>query len=116
MSLHPIPEQWRKAVCAVLRTADRRLIIYTDDASKRFEATIPDAFPYELRESFRAHLESNACVGCPVTMSKPSGATWEFFFNFRNQKLYGKILLRPDAKSIVIFSAHTPLKPTLSCE
>jgi len=116
MSLQTIPEQWRKAVCVVLRTADRRFISYTNDALRRFEASIPDAFPNELQEALHAHLESNACAGCPVTMSKPSGATWEFFFNFRNQKLYGKILLRPDAKSIVIFSAHTPLKPTLSCE
>lgn len=116
MSLQPITEQWRTNVCAILRTADPKLIQYTADALYRFEAAFPDAFRGELEDAFRAHLQSNSCTGCPVIMAKPAGTTWEFYFTFRTQKLYGKILLRSDLRSIIIFSAHPPLKPRLSCE
>jgi hypothetical protein len=44
------------------------------------------------------------------------GETWEFFFTFEGKPAYGKILITKDRKRIVIFSAHKPLKATLSCE
>lgn len=54
--------------------------------------------------------------GCPVQMKSPPGETWEFYFTFRRHRLYGKILLRPDRKGVVIFSGHPPLRPKLFCE
>lgn len=55
-------------------------------------------------------------MGCCCHMDTPPGETYEFYFHFKGQQLYGKILLRADRKRIVIFSAHRPLKPKLSCE
>lgn len=49
-------------------------------------------------------------------MAAPPGETYEFFFSFLGERFYGKILLRPDRKRVVIFSAHRPLKIKLSCE
>lgn len=49
-------------------------------------------------------------------MKKPAGTTCEFMFHLIQRESYGKILLTTDQKSIVIFSAHLPLKPKLSCE
>jgi len=46
----------------------------------------------------------------------PVGETYEFYFPFHRTQFYGKILLRPDLERVVIFSAHRPLKPKLSCE
>lgn len=116
MSLQPIPVTWCIAVYTVLRTSDARAIRYTGDAWARFEATFPDAFRPELQGAYMAALRAGTLLGCPVQMNNPPGETWEFYFSFRGQRLYGKILLRPDRKGVVIFSAHPPLKPKLSCE
>jgi hypothetical protein len=49
-------------------------------------------------------------------MDYPVGETYEFFFTFRDEEAYGKILLRPRDNGIVIFSAHIPLKEKLDCD
>lgn len=61
-------------------------------------------------------LALSTATGCPVQMDHPPGVTWDFYFTFQKQKLYGKILLRTDAKRVVIFSTHHPDKPKLRCE
>lgn len=71
---------------------------------------------YEVYQPCRKFLLSGAPIGCPVNMATPPGETYEFYFDFLGEKFYGKILLRPDRKKIVIFSAHRPLKKLLSCE
>lgn len=116
MSLQSIPAEWCNAVYTVIRTSDSRAIRYTADAWARFEATFPDAFRSELQGAFMAVLRPCNLQGCPVQMNSPPGETWEFYFTFRRHRLYGKILLRPDRKSVVIFSAHPPRKPKLFCE
>lgn len=112
-----IPEQWRTDVCAILQTeATGRLIEWTDDATKRFEASYLEAWTYEMYDSFRAYLDGPNPTGCPKTMDSPPGETYEFFFTFKGQKSYGKILLRTDRKAVVIFSAHCALKDKLDCD
>jgi hypothetical protein len=117
MAQEVIPEPWRKDVCAILATeATGTLIEWKIDAERRYQAT-PDAlWNYEVYKPFIDFLSSPAPTGCHVTMDTPPGETYEFYFTFKGQRLYGKILLRTDRKRIVIFSAHTPLKPKLSCE
>lgn len=126
MAQQPIPEKWRKEVCAVLETEDGRLIEWKIDAEIRYEADATAAkmragdtdaaWRYEVYQPFRKFLSSPNPTGCLVNMETPPGETYEFLFDFLGEKFYGKILLRPDRKKIVIFSAHRPLKKLLSCE
>jgi hypothetical protein len=126
MAQQDIPAQWRKDVCAVLATEDVRWIEWTYDARVRYEAdataakmragdTDP-AWPNEVYAPFRNFLSSTRPTGCPIHMGSPPGETHEFLFDFLNEKFYGKILLRPDRKKVVVFSAHRPLKKGLSCD
>jgi len=126
MAQQEIPAQWRKDVCAVLETEDGRRIEWKIDAEQRYEADAtaakmragdPDAvWRHEVYQPFRKFLSAGVPTGCPVNMAVPPGETYEFYFDFLGEKFYGKILLRPDRKKIVIFSAHRPLKKWLSCE
>jgi hypothetical protein len=126
MAQIPIPEPWRKAVCAVLATEARNLIDWTIDAAKDYDADAtatkmraddPDpAWQNEVYGPFRDALSNPSITGCPVTMASPPGETYEFYFKFKHEWYYGKILLRPDKKQIVIFSAHRPRKAKLICE
>jgi|SRR5579859_791720 len=117
MAQQVIPESWRKDVCAILATeATGILIEWTIDAEMRYQATPGALWNYEVYQPFIDYLSSSSPTGCPATMDKPPGETHEFYFTFKGQRLYGKILLRTDRKRIVIFSAHPPLKARLSCE
>lgn len=112
-----IPHQWRTQVCAILETeATGKLIEWTDDATNRFEASFLDAWPYQLYQAFRSYLTGPNPTGCLKTMTTPVGETYEFFFMFKDEKTYGKILLRTDGQRVVIFSAHMPLKDKLDCD
>lgn len=127
MAQQPILEQWRKEVCAILKTeATDRLIEWTGDAEQDYEADATatkmrkgdfDPVWYnEVYEPFRKFLSSPNPTGCLVTMATPPGETYEFFFDFLGEQYYGKILLRKDRKRVMIFSAHRPRKATLSCD
>lgn len=112
-----IPAPWRQTVCKILQTGKAgREIIWTADASQRFEGDFIGAWLYEAHDDFRRHLSRPVVTGCPITMVKPAGTTYEFMFHLKQRESYGKIILTTDQKSIVIFSAHLPLKPKLSCE
>lgn len=111
-----IPEQWRTTVCAILKAEDNNLIRWDPTGRKRYEATPGCHWAYEAHEAFRGFLSQPHPTGCHVTMNEPPGETYEFYFQFKGQQFYGKILLRTDRKRIVIFSAHQPLKARLSCE
>lgn len=117
MAQEEIPNSWRRAVCAILKTEETgNLIRWTEDAARRYDATPKADWQYEVYQPFIDYLSSPHPAGCLVTMESPPGETYEFYFTFKGQKLYGKILLRTDRKRIVVFSAHRPLKPKLSCE
>lgn len=112
-----IPESWRTHVCAILKTeATGEFIEWTDDATKRFEASYLEAWPHEMYDAFRSYLSKSNPTGCPKNMDYPVGETYEFLFAFKGEEAYGKILLRPGAQGIVILSAHIPLKEKLSCD
>ncbi len=116
MSLQPIPEQWRKNVCAILKTENPRLIKYDPIGWLRFQADFPTCFAYQIQDSFRKYLESDSAHGRQIMMNPPApaGTTWEFFFPFQKETIYGKILLKSDSSLIMVFSAHRPLKPIRS--
>jgi hypothetical protein len=117
MAQIPIPEQWRKQVCAILETGETgRLIEWKDDAAKRFEASYLGAWPYETYDAFLSYFRKSNPTGCPKAMDHPVGETYEFLFTFKGEEAYGKILLRPNGKGVVIFSAHRPLKNKLDCD
>jgi len=118
MPLQLIPSDWLLPVCAILATEDTNLIQWTHDCRNRFDADFlfAEAWPYEVYRPLLGALSSPDASGCPVNMDHPAGTTWEFYFSFKNRRSYGKILLRPDHQQIVLFSAHLPLKPKLSCE
>ncbi|ACB73819.1 hypothetical protein [Opitutus terrae] len=115
MGLQPIPTAWRQKVCAALRQGSRAAR-FTAEGGQRWQNEFPDAFRYELDEALLQFLFAPSAHGCPVTMDHPPGETWEFFFRFRDEKLYGKLLLKKsDGKSVIIFSAHRPDRPRLRC-
>jgi hypothetical protein len=112
-----IPEPWRKQVCAILASeATGTLIEWTNDAERGFEQSFYDAWPNQLYAAFEAYLSGSHPTGCTIKMKTPAGETYEFLFPFKGRRAYGKILLRNDRTRIVVFSAHTPEKPKLSCE
>ncbi len=115
MGLQPIPTSWCKAVCAALKQGSQTAR-FTEEGGQLWQSEFPDAFRYELDEAFIRALSSPTVVGCPVSMDRPPGDTWEFFFQFRNKILYGKILLKTDQKQAIVFSAHRPKKSKLRCE
>jgi hypothetical protein len=112
-----IPKPWRERVCAILATEDTGgLIRWTGDAERRYQAIPGCPWAYEVYQPLKDFLCQPHATGCPVTLDSPAGETYEFFFPFSGQNLYGKMLLRTDGKSLVIFSAHVPAKANLSCE
>jgi hypothetical protein len=117
MPLQVIPEDWKKAACAVLRHGDTdRTIRWTLDASQRFLASPDVLSQYEAYDALFEFLSQPVCQGCRLKMEKPPGATYEFLLSFRGETFYGKLLLFPDRKSVLIFSCHRALKQKLSCQ
>ena len=118
MAQQEIPEAWRKEVCAVLKNGRTGSEIgWTEDAGKRYGSDFLNSWQNELYPALIKHFEGPpAPTGCVTNMTKPPGETYEFFFQFKSVKTYGKVLLHTSRKKVMIFSAHRPLKPKLSCE
>jgi len=116
MAQQQIPESWRKAVSAILATGGLKQIIWDPTGRARYEADFYPDWPYEVYSSFRDYLGQANPTGCQILMDHPPGETWEFLFVHKGRTAYGKILLTKDGRRILIFSAHRPLKPGLSCE
>jgi len=113
MGLQEIPPAWRAAVCAALR---RQRVQFTHDARKRWQRSFPGSWRYDLDQALLSTLSATQVAGCPVTMERPAGETWEFFFELQGRKAYGKLLLSTDRQTVVVFSAHRPEKTKLRCE
>ena len=109
----PIDPAWRKTVVALLRAQSSQSIKWEPTGEKRFQADYPDKWRYDAYDAFIAYLESADPRGYEVQMDHPQGTTWEFLFPFDGKSAYGKILLTPDGKKLVIFSAHRPLREKL---
>jgi hypothetical protein len=117
MPLIDLPAAWCRDVVNVLDTgATGREIRWTIDSAQDYESDFCYAFQNEVYPDIAAYLRGHQPRGCPKRMEKPPGETYEFFFTFKGRQAYGKVLLRPDHKNIVVFSAHLPRRPRLSCE
>jgi hypothetical protein len=117
MAQSEIPPAWRSAVTLILKTGKKgKEIIWTGDSEQDFEESFLGAWLYEAHDAIRTFLSGASPSGCSVVMDRPAGTTFEFYFLFKGRKAYGKVLLKTDGKSVVIFSAHLPRKPKLSCE
>ena len=111
-----IPKPWRETVCAILASGEKSLIHWDLLGRIRYEATPGCHWTYEAQDAFTDFLSLPNPTGCRVLTMETPGETYDFFFQFKGQKFYGKILLRTDRKRIIIFSAHLPLKEKLFCE
>ena len=118
MAQQQLPDAWRKAVCAILKTGRTdREILWTVDSKTRFQNDFNTAFQNEVYPALINHLQGPAVpTGCHVTMEKPPGETYEFYFRFKASTTYGKVMLHTNRKLITIFSAHFPTKNKLRCE
>lgn len=117
MSLQAIPESWRRTVARILRRGDRKWIRSTDDFWNRYSADFPNAWKNDVESAIANELERNATQGCLVPMNPPpAGTTWEFYSIFDNERIYTKVLLTNDQKTVWLFSAHRPLQAKLRCE
>jgi len=116
MAQQEIPAQWRNDVCAILASGDKSLIHWDPLGRKRYEATPGCHWTYEAQDAFGYFLSQPCPTGCHVLTMETPGETYDFFFQFKGQKFYGKILLRTDRRRIILFSAHPPLKEKLFCE
>lgn len=104
-----IPDNWKKAVTAILDKGLERVKI-TLRAQQNFEELFPDTFNYNLIEVFADALRIPDLSGNKIEGMSPKGETYEFIFEYRRKLVYGKVCLREDGKLVVIFSAHRPLK------
>jgi hypothetical protein len=101
-------QQWIQAVCACLRSENKRYIIVRERARKDWESLFLDGFLNDLYPAIARALNSPGLEAkCIEGMEEP-GETYAFFFFHRNQKLYGKLCLQPDGRVIIIYSAHRP--------
>ncbi|GEM_PF-380826 len=108
----PIPEAWRKAVCAILHSGDRDRIDLKRRAWDEWNSVTNHAFQYELFNALEDALSNAEVEGKRHEMDEP-GETYAFFFFHNGRRLYSKICLCPDGTVIIIYSAHPPNKETL---
>ena len=110
MASERIPERWREAVIAVLRSADRSKIKITKRAYDEFFAQFPDLWRYDLYAFLAQSLSDPNLVGRIVHDLKPPGEAYEFICTCRGEPVYVKIDLVNEGQSVVIVSAHRPTK------
>ena len=105
-----IPVEWRRRVCDILRTRDGRRILVVIRARHEWEAAFPASFAFELYKALLDALEVDGVTGKRVTGMAPPGEVWAFGFEHGGQRLYGKVNLLEGRLSIMVYSAHRPLK------
>jgi len=72
----------------------------------------PNAFLYQLFVTLEDTLSQPEVYGSEKKMDE-DGIAYAFYFTFEEQKMYAKVLLHPDGKVIIIYSAHRPQKEKL---
>lgn len=105
-----IPDDWKMVVIQILEEGDPDRIEMTKNAFQGFQALFPGGFACEAYDAFIDALSSSDIEGNRMTGMHPPGATYEFIFDYRRKKVYGKICLVSDHVSIRIISAHRPSK------
>ena len=104
-----IPEDWKRKVCAILKSGDDAIIDVTLRAQRDWYSLFPLLFPHDLYQVLALALERHGLAGKRVSMNEP-GEVYAFLFSHESIPLYGKINLRPDGTAVIIYSAHRPLK------
>ena len=102
------------ALCSKTDPMESRF--WKKDAALRFEADALGSWPRDATDAIKEFLSTKTPLGCLVPMDDPPGTTYEFIFRFTGRDFYGKILLVEDLSSVIVFSAHRPLKPKLRCD
>ena len=110
MDEEEIPVEWRRCVCEILRSRDGRRIVVVGRARHEWEAAFPNSFSFDLYNALLDALEVDGVTGKRVTGMVPPGEVWAFWFTHQGQRLYGKVNLLEDKLSIMVYSAHRPLK------
>jgi len=106
----PIPTDWRTQVVAVQQAGDKDRIQSTTESDTDWRHTFPNAWDYQRPEAMAKALSTDGITGRHVTDMVPQCDAYEFFFNFDERKVLGKIGLRPNGILIIIFSSHIPRK------
>jgi hypothetical protein len=106
----PIPEVWKKDVCAILRSAERKHIIMRESARLAWSATFPAEWTHDLYEALEESLEDPQILGRQIEDMEEPGEVYAFWFRCEGKKLYAKIGLEPGRRRLIIYSAHLPRK------
>ena len=109
----PIPESWRKQVVVALKTYDHHHIEWTPPAFQRWHSDSFGGLKGDAYEPLIAALSAPTVLGNETTSYPGQSATYEFFFRYGTQDMYGKIALKNDGVRILILSAHKPKKSSL---
>ena len=110
MGLAPIPEEWRKDVCTILRKNDKHFIDLKIQAEIDFFKHFPMLWEYQLFDGLCQYLQQDSCVGRQVLGMRERGEVYEFIFTLQGRKLYSKLNLTPSGKLVIVYSAHPPRK------
>lgn len=92
-----------------LRSADRKRIEWTSQATRDWTAATMSVFVSEAEEAMIRALSARSVSGLSVPL-REDGETYAFWFHYDDRQLYGKICLRPDGVRIKVISAHAPRK------
>jgi hypothetical protein len=107
----PIPEPWRKRVCAILNSGSLKTsIIIRERARRDWSDLFPDLFICDLLNALSEALDDSELVGNQVFGMNEPGEVYEFIFTHSKRPVYAKVNLCPGGKVIIIYSAHRPLK------
>jgi hypothetical protein len=101
----PIPDEWKRDVCAVLRNG-KNILVRITSAQRRWCDAFPGATRYDLFDALIEALKPAVVLGKQITDMREPGETYEFKFFPDEREFYGKICLNPDRKGIIIYSAH----------
>ena len=93
----------------ILRSGERRFIEWTKRARQDWTFY---GFEYQAYDALIAALSNPDLTGNIVDM-EGAEMSYEFFFQFEDHHLYGKLGLRADQVRIKIFSTHRPYKEKL---
>ena len=110
----PIPKEWRDCVIQILQTNDHNLIGWTTPARQRWEFERFGADIYEAYDAMVETLIANQVEGNETTSMPGQLATYEFLFQHRDKRMYGKIALIANRRRILILSAHPAQRDSLS--
>ena len=100
-------------MAAALRSGETRRIQTTRRSDQDWAALFPDAWEYERFEAIAAAIMSDGIMGRRVSGMIPPGEVYEFFFLYRNMKLYGKVNLLSSGNVVIVYSSHLPEREVL---